>query len=226
MRGSFFILIGLVFLLGGCFSTSQDSVVAPFKPRIQNAPSKQNCIYDSANCSEAELCRMATKDGKWDQSPLWQNHVSRAKSLNLNCETKKATETCFTSPTLCEIQDQELLCRYATKNGKWEDSNTFSQHVVRAKSLGLDCGVGRTADVKGSANSSVKQLNEIKGAVKSGLKRLTQLGIVSVGQRTKLEIKIKEMSLSGFSRLKTICESAFTEIQPQKCDEELKSLIR
>ena len=168
---------------------------------------------------------MATKDGKWDQSPVWRDHVARAKRLGLNCETKKAVETCFTSPDLCQIEDQESLCRYATKNGKWDESSVYAKHVARAKSMGLDCGVGEMSGVKNSKSSFSNQPNEIIGAVKSGIKRLLQLGIVTSQEQSKLEEIIKTMPLAEFSRIQATCESAFTEIQPQKCDEALRSLM-
>lgn len=134
-----------------------------------------------------------------------------------------AIQNCYNNPSLCNPKD---LCMKATVNKQWEKRSKYLPYVREARRQGLNCNVEKTSVTKNSTSSLSHQPNEINGAVKSGLKRLSQLGIISSDEHSKLEAAIKKMSPAKFANLQTTCASAFTEIQPQKCDEALKSLIR
>ena len=168
MRGSYFILVGLAFLMGGCISSDRDTTLP---------------------------------------SPT----------------VNESVQSCYNNPSLCNTTD---LCMKATVNKQWDKRSEYLPYVREAHRQGLNCNVGETPGVQNSKSSFSNQPNEIIGAVKSGIKRLLQLGIISSREQSKLEETIKIMPLAEFSKLQTTCASAFTEIQPQKCDEVLKSLMR
>ena len=111
------------------------------------------CETDPSECKLSQICEKATTDSagqiSWDDSAA--EHVALAKEYGLSCDVVVEaaaivkTEICsLTNKSACN--DEQKLCRMATKLGVWDTRSGFIQYVKEAKKRGLSCGVETAAE--------------------------------------------------------------------------------
>jgi hypothetical protein len=135
-----------------------------------------------------------------------------------------AINRCLSNPEHCE--DQWLCVRGTTqKDGKfiWDKRKTFKKYAKEAQRRGLSCGIVKAKANKVEPPKTIQRSNLGK-ILSSGLNRIRNLNIISQNQMEQITDIIKKMPQSKYDQLSRLCEIAYEELEPQQCDQRLKSL--
>ena len=96
-----------------------------------------------SNCTRRQLCKEATEiiDGKI----VWKNgrkeeFVAEALHRRITCGVDKHASGLCELPNDKACNDEVLLCRLATYDGKWRSSKLYAPYVNVAQKRGLNCG--------------------------------------------------------------------------------------
>lgn len=91
--------------------------------------------------ADATICAYATLNSQWKTASDFKAHVSEAKRRGLSCGTEEVDGP-TRSPRFANW-DEDILCKYAFKNGSWTNIEVYQPHVLEAKRRGLSCGVDK-----------------------------------------------------------------------------------
>ena len=111
---------------------------------------KKTCYQDTLNCTNAQLCTLATtgqgNSKSWEQSSYSKKYLTEAKRRGLSCGAKvKPTvkkKACYEDTKACTVA---RLCGFATvgsgNSKRWRSNPYNKKYVSEAKRRGLSCGV-------------------------------------------------------------------------------------
>lgn len=203
------------------------SVASGLNPNSTAAPAPETCFVDPSQCNVEDLCAKATRNyngqRNWDDLPMYEKYASEAKRRGLTCgvaassQPSNKTSSCNADPRLC---DEKKLCELATRNGKWETLPGYIPHVNEAKRRNLSCNI--TSDVR----PLIQQRSALDEVFEFALDRLNNLGGVSAAGIVSITDVLKRMSKRDYDTLKRTCETAYNDIEPDKCEDRLRALIR